>query len=88
MNQASVEACPRCKSNHAVRSKKILIGAASPTVLLHGEEKAGYTRKDQLAIDECVPSALGEAPMQQFVDGWYCERCGAGFVSEDIKGKE
>jgi hypothetical protein len=85
MRPTSLEPCPSCQSTDWLRRKKILIGAASPAVLFRGEEKAGYVRKDQLAVDECEPGALGESPLQQFVEGWYCEKCGRGFVSDDIK---
>lgn len=85
MHRASVEPCPKCQSMSAVQRKKILIGAASPAVLFQGEEKAGYKRKDQLAVDECEPVALDQPPLQQFLEGWYCARCGIGFMSDDIK---
>jgi hypothetical protein len=85
MHRTSVELCPKCQSLSAVHGKKILIGAASPAVLFRGEEKAGYKRKDQFAVDECEPAALSQPPPQQFVEGWYCAKCDTGFVSDDIK---
>lgn len=60
------------------------IGAASPKKRFHGEEKPGYQRVDQLAVDECRPELLKEPPLQQLVDGFYCDQCGAGFVTSSI----
>lgn len=81
MSQKNVNACPKCLSDIHVRAKKILIGKSSPSRLFQ-EEKAGYKRKDQLAVDECKQDALGDPPLEQFVDGCYCENCGIGFVPD------
>lgn len=90
MSRESTNTCPKCRSGVHVRAKKILVGKASPAVLFE-EERAGYQRKDQLAVDECKPEALGEPPLEQFLDGYYCSPCSVGFVPTDtfstIKGK-
>lgn len=39
---------------------------------------------DQLAVDECKPSLLKAAPLEQLVDGFYCDLCGVGFVTSEI----
>ena len=63
----------------------LLIGAASPTKLFPGgEEKAGYQRKDQLAVDECKTIELKAPPLAQFIAGYYCEVCGIGFAADGI----
>jgi hypothetical protein len=62
----------------------LLIGKASPQALF-AEEKAGYQRKDQLAIDECNPEALAKPPLEQFIEGYYCDPCGLGFASDAIR---
>jgi len=82
--EQSLEPCPRCGSAQHVRPKEMLIGAASPKQRFNGEEKTGHQRVDQLAVDECKPERLKEPPLQQLVDGFYCDHCGAGFVSSDI----
>lgn len=76
--------CPKCLSSAHVREKTLLIGAASPKKLFHGEERAGYKRKDQLAIDECKVEELKKPPLEQFINGYYCEICGIGFVPESV----
>ena len=76
--------CPKCKSDSHVTSKKLLIGQASPRILFPDEERAGYKRRDQLAVDECKPEKLKAAPLTQFFDGHYCNLCGIGFVPDDL----
>jgi len=62
----------------------LLIGKASPQVLF-AEEKAGYQRKDQLTVDECNLGDLAKPPLEQFIEGYYCDPCGLGFVSDEIR---
>ncbi|WP_338525206.1 hypothetical protein NUH87_06065 [Pseudomonas batumici] len=82
--QHSLEPCPRCGSAQHVRPKEMLIGAASPKQRFNGEERAGYQRVDQLAVDECKPELLKEPPLQQLVGGFYCDHCDIGFVTSRI----
>ena len=77
--------CPKCLSIEHVRSKTVLIGAASPRKIFGREQPTGYTRKDQLAVDECKSELLQDEPLEQFISGYYCEACGIGFVSDDIR---
>ena len=77
--------CPKCLSIEHVRDKTVLIGAASPKKMFGIEERVGYTRKDQLAVDECKGELLQDKPLEQFVSGYYCDACDIGFVSGDIK---
>lgn len=76
--------CPKCKSSQQVLPKMLLIGEKSPKLLFGEEEKAGYQRRDQLAVDECKVERLRAKPLQQFVDGYFCAQCEKGFVSKDI----
>ncbi len=48
------------------------------------EERAGYIRKDQLAIDECTPESLAAAPLEQFLNAYYCNLCGIGFATDEM----
>ncbi|WP_156684296.1 hypothetical protein [Pseudomonas sp. Leaf127] len=79
-----MQSCPRCSSVQYVRPKHMLIGAASPKKRFNGEERAGYQRLDQLAVDECKPDLMNAPPLEQFVDGFYCDQCGVGFVASEI----
>lgn len=77
--------CPLCNDICSVRPKMLMIGKASPRLLLPDfEERGGFRRKDQLAVDECKPEALLDAPLQQFVSGFYCDKCGRGFVPDSM----
>lgn len=84
MQSNDLEHCPRCGSAQYVRPKELLIGAQSPKKRFNGEEKAGYVRADQLAVDECKPELLRQSPLQQVVAGFYCEHCDVGFVSDSL----
>jgi hypothetical protein len=71
-----------------LRPKVLLIGKESPRKKFHGEDRVGFRRGDQLAVDEVLPEALRAAPLAQFVDGWYCDACGAGFVPDALLSPE
>jgi len=77
------EVCPKCLSDLHIRPKILLIGKASPAALFP-EERAGYRRSDQLAIDECKAESLQPSPFEQFIEGYYCENCGIGFVPDSM----
>ncbi|QXI26209.1 hypothetical protein [Pseudomonas vanderleydeniana] len=62
----------------------MLVSAASPKMRFKGEERTGYQRMDQLAVDECKAEHLKAPPLQQLVEGFYCDKCGVGFVSNDL----
>lgn len=80
-----VPKCPTCGSDAAVVDKLLLIGNGSPeTKVKSQEELAGYQRRDQLAVDECLPEFLRAEPQQQFIDGYFCNTCGAGFVPNEF----
>lgn len=36
-----------------------------------------------LRVDDVQPQNLRERPLEQFLDGFYCDRCNKGFVSEE-----
>lgn len=71
--------CPKCRSDVDVRPKILTIGLRTAT-----EERGGYTRPDQLAANECLPVEGFFGPSEQFVRGLYCEKCGIGFVPNDL----
>jgi hypothetical protein len=85
INPKDSKTCPKCLSVEYVKDKALLIGAASPRKIFGAEVPAGYKRKDQLAVDECKNELLQKKPLQQFISGYYCEACGIGFVSDEIK---
>jgi len=78
-------ACPRCQSEAQVISKLLLIGKVSPQgSIANFDEIAGFQPTDQLAVDECVPEVLRQGQLDQFIDGYYCEKCDVGFVPDEF----
>jgi hypothetical protein len=74
-----VETCPRCGESSAVHPKLVLIDAA--WVPVPGKD-AGYEYFTSLRVDAVQPQYLREHPLEQFLDGFFCDRCKKGFVSE------
>lgn len=56
------EPCPQCGSVEFLKSKSLLIGKYSPSEIEARENKIGYRRIDQLAVDECVEQELKGLP--------------------------
>lgn len=77
--------CPKCQIQDFVIHKLMLIGKASPEKIYNGNVKTGYRRLDQLAIDEVKENHLNKPPLQQFLNGFYCQKCGVGFVNDNVR---
>jgi hypothetical protein len=76
----AIEQCPLCKSKEAVRPKLVLIDEAwtdRPGV----DSRMKYAA--DLRVDDVEHKFLKGEPLQQFVDGFFCENCGKAFVSDD-----
>jgi hypothetical protein len=69
------ENCPRCGESSSVRSKLVLIDGK--WVPGPGKEYYYTTR-----VDKFLDEILRETPLEQFMDGFYCNRCNIGFISE------
>lgn len=74
------EACPLCGETSTVRPKLVLIDEA--WVPAPGKDQRLMYFAD-LRVDDVKPENVREHPLQQFVDGFYCNRCKKGFVSEE-----
>ncbi|WP_187363498.1 hypothetical protein [Massilia frigida] len=75
-------ACPRCGSSAHATPKLLLIAKHAPVYGVDFGEGGHWPY--QLASDECLPQALREPPLSQFVDGCYCSSCGIGFVPASL----
>jgi hypothetical protein len=73
------EICPTCGQSSAVRTKLMLIDEA--WVPGPGKDPRLAYFAD-LRIDDIQPQNLRERPLEQFVDGFFCDHCKRGFVSE------
>jgi hypothetical protein len=76
----SGEACPLCGQVSGVRPKLVLIDEA--WIPAPGKDSRLEYIAD-LRADDISPENLSGPPLEQFVDGFYCDRCRKGFVSED-----
>jgi hypothetical protein len=75
------ETCPVCREISAVRQKLVLIDEAWVPASDQDPRRMYFT---DLRVDEIQAQSLREHPLEQFVDGFYCDRCKKGFVSEEI----
>ena len=82
LHQPAIEPCPKCESDLNIRPKLLLLAKDSPVEVLTLEEKCGRRRRYKLAIHECDPDVLEAPPLEQFVAGLYCDRCGIGYVPD------
>ena len=62
--------CPECKTNDKVYSKLLLIED-----ILKPD-----THRNNLRIDHLKKNFVGEAPLEQFIKGYFCQNCGLGFI--------
>jgi hypothetical protein len=74
------EKCPLCGKAESVRPKLVLIDEA--WVPAPGKDPRLAYFAD-LRVDDVKAENLRERPLEQFIDGYYCDRCNRGFVSED-----
>ena len=75
-----VEACPLCGQTSGVRPKLVLVHEA--WVPAPGKDPRLAYFAD-LRVDDVRPENLHKPPLEQFIEGFYCDRCDKGFVSEE-----
>jgi hypothetical protein len=82
MNAASpLEPCPICRETSSLRGKLLLVDEA--WVPAPGKDPRLAYFAD-LRVDDVRPEHVKASPLEQFLDGYYCEQCGKGFVSEAV----
>jgi hypothetical protein len=74
------EPCPVCASDASVREKLVLIDDAW---LPDNDKDPREAYFADLRVDDLAPNVVKQSPLHQFVDGFFCEKCGKGFVSEN-----
>lgn len=75
------EFCPTCGQASAIRQKLLLIDET----WVHGPGKdSRAARFVNLRVEHVLGDHVREQPLEQFVEGFYCDRCDKGFVSEEI----
>lgn len=75
------DACPVCGTTSAVRTKLVLIDEAWNPTLDRAPRERYFA---DVRVDDIRDGVLRERPLEQFIDGFYCDRCKKAFVSEDI----
>jgi hypothetical protein len=81
MSASDSQECPSCRSAAQVRHKRILVDPAAPATMDVREKYYGPIRVDDLGA-----SVGGASPLEQFVDGYFCDACGRGFLGDDQTG--
>ena len=74
------ETCPICGETTTVRPKLVLIDEAWVPAPGKDERLAYFA---DLRVDDVQLEKLRDHPLEQFIDGFYCDRCNKGFVSEE-----
>jgi hypothetical protein len=77
---APTEPCPQCGETAAVHPKLVLIDEAWVPGLGKDPRLAYYA---DLRVDDVKEGRLRKPPMEQFMDGFFCDRCARAFVSEE-----
>jgi hypothetical protein len=77
--QEPPEICPICGQASTLHPKLLLIDEA--WVPAPGKD-ARLKYVADLRVDDVQPQNLREPPLEQFINGYYCDRCKKGFVSE------
>jgi hypothetical protein len=75
-----VETCPLCGETSAVRPKLVLIDEVWVPARGRDPRLAYFA---DLRVDDVQAHNLRERPLEQFIHGFYCDRCNRGFVSEE-----
>ena len=78
-NMRPLETCPICGETTTVRPKLVLIDEAWVPAPGKDERLAYFA---DLRVDDVQLEKLRDHPLEQFIDGFYCDRCNKGFVSE------
>ena len=80
--QSENSPCPKCGATGKVVPKMLLIAEGTPVYGVDIGEGGKWPY--QLAVDQCIPEAVREAPLGQFIDGYFCQDCGIGFVPTSL----
>ena len=76
---SSPEPCPLCGDRSYLRPKVVLIDEAWADV--PGKDPRLKYFAD-LRVDDVKPDRVPDNPLEQFVSGYYCDKCDRAFVSE------
>lgn len=69
--------CPCCSTATHVKVKTLLVDAAWEKRDSVDAREANFA---SIRADDIKPEFLGPEPLQQFIQGYYCEKCDLGFL--------
>lgn len=78
----STETCPCCGSSHSVKSKMLMIDAAWIKQTNSDPREAHFA---SVRVDDVNHEFLKPAPLQQFIEGFYCSKCDVGFIPDNYE---
>ena len=83
MLEEPLEACPRCKSNDSAKRKLVLIDRGDPA---HAQEnwRVSCGCEGDLSVADLKSEFVVAGAAAQFIQALYCERCGIGYVPEQM----
>jgi hypothetical protein len=73
--------CPVCGESSVVRPKLLLIDEAWIPAPSKDSRLAYFA---DLRVDDVQDQIVRGRPLEQFIDGYYCDRCNKSFVSEEV----
>ena len=81
-NSTADVTCPDCGTNTFVKTKLLLVDAA-------WVKKEGVDPREahfaSIRVDDIKAQYLDAEPLQQFVSGFYCEKCDIGFIPDHFE---
>ncbi len=77
----NLEPCPSCGASSLLRQKLILIDEAWVPATSKDPRTEYFT---DLRVDDVKAENLRDHPLQQFVDGFYCDQCKKEFIPDGI----
>jgi hypothetical protein len=81
----SIESCPKCKSDLNIRPKLLMLEKYSAAEIFNSVSKhhrSVHIPQTDLVVGSCNPQVLLSPPLEQFVTGFYCDRCGIGYIPD------
>jgi hypothetical protein len=63
--------CPRCRTGTTVRGKLLLVLESAPCACSVG-------------LNQLRPESIPEGDLRQFIQGFYCDACGIGFLPDEM----
>lgn len=77
------EPCPKCNSIDFLKEKMILINKLTLEKINLRDNGEGFPGQG-VYIDQCKEELVNHGPMEQFMPGLFCTKCGIGFIPHSM----